>query len=174
MIIKKTGLDEKEAFKKAVSSIGDLSGLVDDMRELGQDKARQAIYTNMTARVSAAGLVVGILVMLFGILTISMLYFMDLPLQAVSGPGIFIVVGGAIVTYSFLTRETSQRYAMNKVRSLLYSLSMGLILFSLYVAFTAGFATGEMFIAISSFMVFFLAGIGLLLSLIFSGTERRK
>ncbi|MGO4890469.1 permease prefix domain 1-containing protein [Anaerobacillus sp. MEB173] len=171
---KKTGIDEKEAFKEAVSSMGDLSGLVDDMRVLGQDKAKQAVYTTMTARVSTAGLVVGILVILFGILTTSMLYFMDLPLQAVSGPAIFIVLGGAIVTYSFLTRETNQKYAMNKVRAILYSLSISLILFGMFVAFVTRFATGEMFIAISSFMVFFLVGIGLFLSLIFSGTDRKK
>lgn len=35
-------------------------------------------------------------------------------------------------------------------------------------------ATGEMYIAISSFMVFFLGGVGLYLFLIFTGTDRRK
>lgn len=171
---KKMGMDEKEAFKEAVSSLGDLSGLVDDMRVLGQDKAKQAVYTNMTARVSTAGLIIGVLVILFGVLTTAMFYYMDLPLQAVPGPAIFIVLGGAIVTYSLLTRETNQKYAMNKVRALLYSLSIGFILFSLFVAFVTRLATGEMFIAISSFMVFFLVGIGLFLGLIFSGTDRKK
>ncbi|WP_209121254.1 hypothetical protein [Alkalihalobacillus sp. BA299] len=79
-----------------------------------------------------------------------------------------------IVTYSVLTRETSQKYAMNKVRAIFYAIGFGLILFSLFVAFTSGFATGEMFIAISSFMVFFLVGIGLLLGLLFTGTDRKK
>jgi hypothetical protein len=171
---KKSGMSDEEAFKKAVSSMGDLSGLVDDMREHGQDKAKQAVYTSMTARVSTAGLIVGILVILFGALTTAMLSFMDLPTVAVSGPAIFMVVGGAVVTYSVLTRETSQMYAMNKGRALLYTLAVGLILFSLFVACVSGFATGEMFIAISSFMVFFLLGVGLLLGLLFGGTNRKK
>lgn len=171
---KKTGMDEELAFKEAVSSLGDLSGLVDDMRVIGKDKAKQAIYTTMTARVSTAGLIAGIVVILFGILTTLMLYFMNLPLEAVSGPAIFIVIGGAIVTYSALTRETSRKYAMSKVRAILYALSIGLILFSVFVAFITRFATGEMFIAISSFMVFFLVGIGFFLSLIFSGKDRKK
>jgi hypothetical protein len=170
----KTGMEEQEAFKEAVSSMGDLSGLVDDMRQLGQDKAKQAVYTTMTARVSTVGLIVGILVILFGVLTTAMLYFMGLPLEAVTGPVIFVVVGGAIVTYSTLTRETIQKYAMNKGRAIFYAVAIGLILFSLFVAFISGFATGEMFIGISSFMVFFLAGFGLLLGLLFSGTDRRK
>jgi hypothetical protein len=167
-------MSDDEALKKAVSSMGDLSGLVDDMREVGQDKAKQAVYTSMTARVSTAGLIVGILVILFGALTTAMLSFMDLPTVAVSGPAIFMVVGGAVVTYSVLTRETSQMYAMNKGRALLYTVAVGLILFSLFVACVSGFATGEMFIAISSFMVFFLLGVGLLLGLLFSGTNRKK
>jgi hypothetical protein len=170
----KTGMEEQEAFKEAVSSMGDLSGLVDDMRQLGQDKAKQAVYTTMTARVSTVGLIVGILVILFGVLTTAMLYFMGLPLEAVTGPVIFVVVGGAIVTYSTLTRETIQKYAMNKGRAIFYAVAIGLILFSLFVAFISGFATGEMFIGISSFMVFFLTGFGLLLGLLFSGTDRRK
>ncbi len=53
------GMEEEQAFKEAVISMGDLSGLVDDMRKLGQDKARQAIYTTMTARISLAGIIAG-------------------------------------------------------------------------------------------------------------------
>lgn len=171
---KKAGMDESAAFKEAASSMGDLSGLVDDMREVGQDKAKKEIYSSMTARISAAGLITGILLILFGVLTSAMLFFMGLQLEAVTGTAIFAVIGIAIITYSALTRETSKKYAMNKVRAIFYAVSVGLIAFSLYVAFTSGFATGEMYIAISSFMLFFIIGIGLWLSLVFTGTDRRK
>ncbi|SDJ85615.1 permease prefix domain 1-containing protein [Sediminibacillus albus] len=171
---KRTGMGEDEAFKAAVSSMGDLSGLVDDMREIGQDKAKQSVYSTMTARISTAGLIVGILLILFGALTTSMLYFMSLPMEAVTGPAIFIVIGGAVITYSLLTRETSKKYAMNKIRAALYALASGLILFSLFVAFTSGFATEEVYVAISSMMVFLIAGIGLLLGLLFTTRDRRK
>ncbi|CAG9620323.1 permease prefix domain 1-containing protein [Sutcliffiella rhizosphaerae] len=171
---KKAGMDEKEAFNEAVSSMGDLSGLVDDMREVGKDKAKQAVYSSMTDRISAAGLITGILIISFGILTTAMLFFMGLQLQSVAGPAIFVVFGIALVTYSWLTRETKKKYAMNKIRAILYSVAIGLLAFSLFVAFTAGFATGEMYIAISSFMVFFLIGLGLFLGLLFTGTDRRK
>ncbi|MCP3027770.1 permease prefix domain 1-containing protein [Halobacillus sp. A5] len=171
----KKGQTEDEAFKEAVSSMGDLSGLKEDMRRLGEDQARKEVYTSMASRVSAAGLIVGILVIVFGALTTLMLSFMDLPSEAVTGPAIFIVAGGALITYSLLTRETSKYYAMTKVRALLYTLAVGTVLFSLFTAFTSGFATGEMFIAISSFMVFFIIGLGLWLSLLFTvRTSRRK
>ena len=167
-------MDEKEAYREAVSSLGDLSGLVDDMREIGQDRAKQAIYTSLSSRVSTVGLITGILTILFGILTTLMLYFMEIPSVAVTGPSIFIVVGGAILTYSLLTRETRKKYAMKTGRAILYSVSVGLLLFSLFVAFTTGLATSEIFTAIRSFMVFFLVGVGIFLSLLFTGQDRSK
>ncbi|SFJ52762.1 hypothetical protein SAMN04487936_102506 [Halobacillus dabanensis] len=171
----KEGKTEDEAFKEAISSMGDLSGLKEDMRQIGDDHTKKAVYTSMASRVSTAGLIIGILVIVFGALTSAMLYFMDLPGEAVFGPSIFIVVGGAIVTYSVLTRETAAKYAMNKIRALLYALAIGLLLFSLSVALLSGMATGEVFVAISSFMVFFIIGLGLLLGLLFSkGTDRTK
>ncbi|WP_339149951.1 MULTISPECIES: permease prefix domain 1-containing protein [unclassified Sutcliffiella] len=171
---KKEGMDESTAFKEAVSSMGDLSGLVDDMREVGQNKAKQAVYSSMTERIAVAGLITGILLIIFGVLTSAMLFFMGLQLETVTGTAIFAVFGIAIITYSMLTRETSKKYGMNKVRAIFYAVAIGLIAFSLYVAFTSGFATGEVYIAISSFMIFFIIGLGLWLGLLFTGTDRRK
>ncbi|MEN6463379.1 MAG: permease prefix domain 1-containing protein [Syntrophomonas sp.] len=172
--IKSRGMEDDQAFREAVISMGDLSGLVEDMRKLGQDTARQNVYSAMTSRISTAGIVVGVLLMLFGILTVSMLYFMELEAQAVTGSAIFVVAGGALFTYSLLTRETTTKYAMNKIRAALYALSIGLLLFSVFVSVTTYFATGEVFIAIGSLMVFFLSGIGLFLVLILTGNDRRK
>ncbi|NLT95158.1 MAG: hypothetical protein GXW85_06420 [Clostridia bacterium] len=168
------GMEEEQAYKEAVISLGDLSGLVDDMRRIGQDTTRQAVYSTMTARISLAGIIAGSLLILFGIFTVTMLYFMNVPEIAVSGPGIFIVAGGAVLTYSILTRETRKKYAMNKIRAVFYALSIGLMLFGFFTAVTSRFATGETYVAIASLMVFFLAGFGLFLFLILTGSNRRK
>ncbi|GAE30505.1 permease prefix domain 1-containing protein [Alkalihalobacillus hemicellulosilyticus] len=171
---KNTGMKEEEAFKEAIRSLGDLSGLVSEMREIGQDQAKQAVYSSMSSRVSDAGIVIGILVILFGLLTCAMLYSMGLSMDISSSALIFVVIGAPVVIYSVLTRESKTKYAMNRVRALLYGIATGMILFSMLVATMSGFATGEMFIAISVFMVFFLIGIGIWLSLLFTGTGRRK
>lgn len=63
---------------------------------------------------------------------------------------------------------------MNKIRAAFYALSIGLILFSIFTGIISRFATGEIYIAIGSAMVFSLAGIGLLLLLLLTGTDRRK
>jgi hypothetical protein len=168
------GMDNDQAFKEAVVSMGDLSGLVDDMRTLGQDTAKQAVYSTMTSRISTAGIVGGVLLILFGVFTTSITYSMGLPGAAVTGNGIFAVAGGALLTYSILTRETSRKYALNKVRAGLYAFSVCLILFGLFVAIESGVATGKIFIAVGSLMVFALVGIGLLLFLLLTGSDRRK
>jgi hypothetical protein len=172
--IKSRGMSEEQAFKEAVISMGDLSGLVEDMRKLGQDTARQEAYSGMTARISNAGIVVGVLLVLFGLFTTAMLYFMNGNTLEVTGSFIFVVAGGPLITYSVLTRETRMKYGMNKIRAAMYALSVGLLLFSGFVSVTSYYATGEAFIAIASLMVFFLAGIGLFLGLILTGTDRRK
>jgi hypothetical protein len=173
--IKSRGLDDEQAFKEAIISMGDLKGLVDDMRKLGQDIAKQNVYSTMTfpyfnRRHCCRSFADAI----WDIDGISMLYFMRLEPVAVTGSGVFIIAGGALFTYSLLTRETSKKYAMNKIRAALYALAIGLILFSIFVAVTSYFATGEMFIAIGGLMVFLLAGIGLFLILVLTGTDRHK
>jgi len=63
---------------------------------------------------------------------------------------------------------------MNKIRAASYALSIGLLLFSIFTAVITRFATGEMYVAIGSLMVFSLLGVGLFLFLILTGTNRRK
>jgi len=168
------GMEEEQAFKEAVISMGDLRGLVDDMRKLGQDTVKQSVYSTMTVRISTAGIIAGVLLILFGMFMVTMLYFMPQDALAVTGNGIFIVAGGVLITYSILTRETHKKFAMNKIRAAFYSLSIGLLLFSIFAAVSAGFATGEIYISIATLMFFSLIGIGLFLFLMLTGTDRRK
>ncbi len=168
------GMNDEQAFKEAVVSMGDLSGLVDDMRKLGQDTARMSIYSSMANRISAGFIVVGVLLALFGIFVIAMTYFMRMEGVAVAGNGIFVVAGGMLFTYGLLTRETARKYAMNKIRAALYGLAVGSILFGLFSAAVTYFSVGETYVSIASLMVFFLGGVGLFLILALTESDRRK
>lgn len=168
------GMADEQAFKEASISMGDLRGLVDDMRLIGQDTAKQSVYSTMTARISTAGIIAGVLMVLFGIFTATMLSFMSQDALVITGNGIFIVTGGTLITYSFLTRETHRKYAMNKIRAGLYALAIGLLLFAVFTGIASRYATGEMYIAVGSSMVFSLIGVGLFLFLMLTGTDRRK
>jgi len=171
---KARGMNDDQAFKEAIVSMGDLSGLVDDMRKLGQDVARQNVYSSMAARISAGFIVVGVLSALFGIFVIAMTYYMEMQGVEVAGSGIFVVAGSMLFTYGLLTRETSRKYAMNKIRAALYGLSVGLILFGLFCAVITHFAVGETYVSIASLMFFFLGGVGLFLILALTGSDRSK
>jgi len=168
------GMDDEQAFKEAIVSMGDLSGLDDDMRRLGQDTARINIYSSMANRISAGFIVVGVLLVLFGIFVRAMNYFMQLEGVSVAGNGRFVVAGGMLFTYGLLTRETDRKYAMNKVRAALYGLSIGSILFGIFSAAVTHFSVGETYVSIASLMVFFLGGVGLFLILALTGSDRRK
>lgn len=169
------GIDEEQAFREAVISMGDLSGLVDDMRRLGREQAREAVYITKNNRLSALGIVAGVLLMLFGLFNVLMLYTMGgVPGQAVAGNGIFAVAGGALLTYSLLIRETRRRYGMNPIRAALYALAVGLVLFGIFVGVTSRFATGQLYIGIAATMVFFMAGTGLFLYLVLTERDRSK
>ncbi|PKR77126.1 hypothetical protein CEY16_10290 [Halalkalibacillus sediminis] len=168
------GMSEEEAFKEAKVSMGDLSGLVDDMRTHGQNEAKQQVYSSMTNRISIGGIVIGSILILFGLLMSLSMFFMDIERAAVPATGIFAVAGGTILTYSILTRESSSVFGMNKIRAGLYAIAVGVMLFSIFVALTSGLATGEMFIAISTFTVFFIGGFGLWLGLLLTTKSTRK
>ncbi|MGI6575092.1 MAG: permease prefix domain 1-containing protein [bacterium] len=171
---KARGMDEEKALKEAIISMGDLSGLVDDMRKLGRDAAKQSVYSTMTARISTAGIVAGALLILFAIFVTVMQYLMGSSGVEVTGSAIFIVAGGALLTYSVLTRETRARYTMNKIRAALYGLSTGILLFGFFASTVTYFAVEESFVPVATLMVFFLPGFGLLLFLLLTETGRRK
>ena len=57
-------------------------------------------------------------------------------------------------------RETSKKYAMNKIRAALYGLATGVLLFGFFVSAAAYFAVEESFVPVASLMVFFLPGFG--------------
>ncbi|GEN46043.1 permease prefix domain 1-containing protein [Alkalibacillus haloalkaliphilus] len=171
---KSKGMTDEEALKEAQASLGDLGGLVEDMREHGKDQVRQEVYSSMTNRISIGSLVIGTVLILFGLLMSVSMFFMEVEAVAIPGTGIFAVVGGAILTYGLLAKETEKYYAMSSVRAVLYASAIGTILFAIFVALTSGLATGEMFVAITSFTVFFVIGFGLLLALFLTTKVRRR
>lgn len=172
----KSGKNENEAYEEALRTMGNLDGLVEDMRQYGEDPVKQNIYTKMQERISVATIMIGALSVLFGVLTSSMLYFMDgQDGNSVLGAGFtFTIIGIPLMLYGYLTRETVKRYAMNKIRAMIYSLSVGMIMFGL---FTSGFSyngSGEMYIAIASTMPFLIIGVGTFLFLSLTGKRQLK
>lgn len=168
------GLGPEEAFKEAVVSLGDVSGLVHEMRQLAKDLPLRSGQSRLLERVSIGGIILGVLLILFGILVMSMLYFMVEDPVAVTGNAIMVVVGIAVLTFSLLIRETKAKYGMHPVRAALYSLSLGVMLFGVFAAVVSRYSTGEIYISIASLIPFLLPGVGLGLLLLLTETDRKK
>ncbi|MDQ0159327.1 permease prefix domain 1-containing protein [Alkalibacillus salilacus] len=171
----KQGMSDEEAFQEAKASMGDMSGLVEDMRQHGADESKQTVYTSMTNRMAVGALVIGSMLIVFGLLMSVSMMFMEVEPVAVPGAGIFAVIGGVFLTYGILTRETKTMYAMQRLRAALYAVAVGFMLFAIFTAVISGLATGELFIGFSAFTVFFVIGFGLWLSLLLmTRVSRRK
>ncbi|HLV08957.1 MAG TPA: hypothetical protein VKY40_01995 [Halanaerobiales bacterium] len=100
----------------------------------------------MPQRISTAGIIAGVF-------TSTMLYFMESTANdptSVIGSMIFVVAGGALLTYSLLTRETSRKYAMNRTRAAFYALSVGLMLFGAFTSTISYFEMNETYISVTS------------------------
>nr|WP_289038674.1 permease prefix domain 1-containing protein [uncultured Allobacillus sp.] len=168
---KDQGMDEEEAFREAKISIGDLAGLVEDMRVYGQQETKKQIYSSMTNRISTGFIVLGAMLILFGAMMTFSMIFMAVEPVAKSGTSIFAVVGSGLLVYGVLARETEKRYVMPKVRAGLYGLTTSVILFAIFVGVTSGLATKQLFVAFSSATIFMVIGIGALITLLLSGRE---
>ncbi len=171
---KETGMNDDDAFREAKVSIGDLTGLVEDMRKYGQQETKNQIYSSMTNRISSGFIVLGVMLVLFGAMMTLSMFFMAVEPVARSGVSIFIVAGGGILVYGILARETKTRYAMSKVRAGLYALATILILFAIFVGTISGLASKELFVAITSSMFFLIGGVGLLVALLLSRGQSLK
>jgi len=167
------GLDEQQAFQEAIISLGDLSGLVEDMRKYAQPQ-HQHHPSILNQYLTTTGIVLGVLLILFGLFIGAVVYFSHESIESSLGMGIFIVLGGSLLAYSVLTRETEKRIAMNKIRAGLYAVAIGSILFGVFSGIIAGVTTGQIHAGIAVTFVFFLAGIGILLALMLTEKNRSK
>ncbi|WP_029953000.1 permease prefix domain 1-containing protein [Bacillus sp. H1a] len=169
----KEGYTEEDAFKKGVISIGDLSDLVEEMRLYGQDGTKQSIDSKEALHISTKGLIVGILLFLFGI-------FASLIANYLLGSQLFWVIsclftvpGMLLIIHSLLIKETRKRYAMNKIRARYYILAIGTFLYGLCISIIIFFLPIKL-VAIILFMVAILISLAILLSLLLTGRSRLK
>jgi len=164
---KARGMDEDQAFREAIVSMGDMNKLIDEVRQssLTEETANTAASFN---RWSAVGIIAGVLLTLFGVFVSMIVLTNNEPNANAAGPGIMIVAGCACITYSWLLRRPSSAYSRRTMhlRALLYALSVACLLFGVYVAMMLRVDTGNFRTAVAPLMVYTLAGVGLLLSLI--------
>ncbi|MDR3270732.1 MAG: permease prefix domain 1-containing protein [Peptococcaceae bacterium] len=176
--LQKKGLNEAAAFDKAVSELGDISSLADDISL----KKKQEVFADMymsrnyldTKRVVAY--VICGLVLAFGVVSALLAWFYAQEMSAVWGTLIpFGVLPLAGFIFLGLTQETASQEAMSWQRALFYVLAGVLILFGLDV-FAITFFTRDAGLpqAIGTIIPFMIPGAALGAFLILSEKDRSK
>ncbi|TDT50262.1 permease prefix domain 1-containing protein [Fonticella tunisiensis] len=151
-----SGNSEEEAFKKAVSSLGDMDELVENLKKASQEKLQQNMFEaealdkkHLIAYITASA------ILLFGIMTTGIVYLRNKDLMATTGTLMpFLIVSVLIFMYFGLTQETKHSYGMRPGRALLYCLATAILLFGIFSTGFVYFSGRKLFEVVASFMPF--------------------
>jgi hypothetical protein len=175
----KKGLEEKAAFEKAISELGDISALADELSL----KKRQEVFSEMYMKTRSyikpkrmslyvlCGAVLG-----FGIITAISAWFFSGEINSFLGT---LLIFGEISALGFaylgLTQETASREAMSWKRALWYVAASGVFLFGIVVFVTTYFVDGlGLPYAIATLIPFVLPSLALGIFLILTEKDRSK
>src|SRR5690606_38865178 len=97
--LKARGIDDEEAFKKAVSELGDITSIADEISKQKRNELIHSMYVDRQTKIGvkhAIGYVVSGFVLLFGVLVGFMTYFSNgVVFHAVSSAMPFVVASAA-------------------------------------------------------------------------------
>ncbi|MBU9723448.1 MULTISPECIES: hypothetical protein [Bacillaceae] len=112
------------------------------------------------------GIAISTMLILFGTITSISLWIDGYQLRSVMGSLLFVIIGGMLLVFLLLILETKKSYGMNQLIAAGYSIGIGLILFSIFVGVNSGTTMNSWEIALSSGMLFFTSGVGILVALL--------
>jgi hypothetical protein len=170
------GKSEDEAFQDAISSLGDMSELIDSLKKVSYEKMEEDPYEKLPLnRKHIFGYLVAIGLMLFAIMVAGITYLqLDDYAATISTFMPFFISSVMLFVYLGLTQETKHHYPMKGKRAFLYSLGIGVFLFGNFVSGILYFNGHEMFEVAASFMPFMITSILLLIYLGLTEKSRRK
>jgi uncharacterized membrane-anchored protein len=177
----KKGLDENAAYEKAVSELGDVSAVAEELSLKKKREVYEEMYMktkNYMDKWHIAGypLAGGLLVM--GIIFSLLAYFASGDI--ISGLGaliVFFIVPVCAFVFLGLTQETAKNNPMSRKRALLYVAAVAVMLFGIVVftmTFFAEHNINQALASLGSLVPFFLPGSVALAFLILTEKSRRK
>lgn len=177
--LKTSGMDEDEAFKKAVSELGDITSIADEISKQKRNELLHQMYIDRQTKIGvkhAIGYVVSGFVLLFGVLVGLMTYFSNnVVFHGVSSAMPFIVAAAAGFVFLALTQETAMKYPMDWKRALIYAILTGVILFGLMTALVLYFMENRDMNAVLAVLIpFVLPELGLLVFMLLTEEKRYK
>jgi hypothetical protein len=172
------GLEQRAAFDKAISELGDISVLADEISLKRKQEVIGDMYMKTRNYMSPkrAGLyVLSGVVLAFGIITALITWFAGrTPVAAVGALLPFSITGVCGLVFLALTQETASHEAMPWKRAVWYVVASGVFLFGIFTFVLTYFATGGLMEAIATLIPFFLPGLALGIFLLSTETDRSK
>lgn len=177
--LKAGGMDEDEAFKKAVSELGDITSIADEISKQKRNELLHQMYVDRQTKIGvkhAIGYVVSGFVLLFGVLVGFMTYFStEVVSHAVSSAMPFITVAAAGFIFFGLTQETAMKYPMDWKRAFVYAILTGVILFGLMTALMLYLMENrDMNAVIGVLLPFVLPELGIIVFMLLTEEKRYK
>lgn len=156
-----SGDNEQEAFNKAVSSLGDMSELVESLRKASEVKIVEGIdHHRFIDKKHVIGYVTASAILLLGIMLTGIIYFKTKELLTTTGTLMpFLIISVVLFMYFGLTQETQHEYGMNSKRALAYSLATGLLLFGAFESGFVYFKGQEIYAVLATLMPFMLPSV---------------
>ncbi len=150
------GNSEDAAIKKAVSSLGDMSELVESLKKASERRLKQDMFDSQPIdRKHVIGYVVASAVLLFGIMLAGIVYLQHKGLWPALGYLMpFILVAAPIYIFMGLTQETTHEYGMNSKRALTYSVASEILLMGAAAAGIEYFLGQRLLLIFSTLMPF--------------------
>ena len=193
------GVNEMEAFQKAITELGDISAVADEMSL----KRKQEIYSDMymgtrkyITPLRAALFILGGAIIFFGVLASAITWLTtEMQVAALGVAMVFVTLGAVFLTFMAATQETATKYPLSWKRAIFYAVSVCVFLFGIFVVplvyfaiviegpsatelATHGWTTSVQNLgfttAISSMIAFILPGTALFVFLILTEKDRRK
>jgi hypothetical protein len=168
------GNSEEIALNKAVSSLGDMSELVDSLRKASRENGNPDKYRTFPLdKKQVIGYVTASAVFLFGIMVGAIVYLRQRDLVlALTYLTPFILIAAPIFSYFGLIQETGHHYGMNHRRAISYSLAGEVLLLGIIAAGVMFFQRQEPLMIFASFMPF--AAISTIAFLYLGLTEKKR
>jgi hypothetical protein len=171
------GMIEDEAFQKAISELGDVTKVAEDISIKARYEVIDHMYNKKSLpKVHVIGYVISVGILLFGIITALLVHFqIGENFITISTLFPFALISISMLVYLGLTQEDQHQFGMRPIRAALYAVATGVLLFGLFTAgivyFQETVGKGEW---IATLLPFVIPSVCLFIYLGLTEKDRRK
>ncbi len=157
----KQGQKEDEALNNAISSLGDMNELVNQLKKASEEKYKSKPLQQVPLdRKHIIGYVIASAILLLGLMIAIMVYFIHKDLFLTVGIlSPFVIISIPMYAYLGLTQESMNDYPMKTSRALSYSIAILLLLIGFLCSGFTYLSNKEIYLIIGSFIPFGIVAI---------------